>query len=641
MNDDVLTQLIQTGRERFTADLGATRQHFDATTWDMTSLARQLIRTRRVYLHFVGYSHPEEPLPPLYATVAKSWLLATRRTSVEYLKVCLLPVRLFWDVWLARHGGHDIVWAEISAADLDAAEEFMRQRWALSKTNKAIGQLLSFMNWLAAHGICHPIHYTIQTPRQRDFNNHTLAGQEARRARLPTQRALAGLADLYCQKNVLPSDRLRLAAAALLVVTGLRIGELLTMPLDCEVYEHRNGQSYYGLRYHREKVGSSLEVGAVRWLSPVQAELAQAAVTEIRQLTADPRAQAKVLEQHPDRVPILGHHEDEWLTKKQLSLALGLPTQTPLPAVPGQQLPYRVAGQRFLYRVGDVEKHLLAWRTDPLWTMQTGPTTYQMLSDTLLLAYRNFFHSRKATYSLLVEPLVYNHFKDFLAGRGQMPSVFQRFDICEADGSPCRLTTHQFRHWLNDLADKGGLPVELLTRWMGRSDARDTQDYRHATVDERLAWLKENIREGTVAGFMADVYHALPTVERDEFLNGQIQAVHVTPLGICVHDFAIEPCPYHLNCLRGCRHYLRTKGDERERTNLIRVQEITVHALAQAREQVTSERPALADAWIGHHEDTLRGIAAALAVDEMEQAPDGTRLVVSRKEAIDGATEQT
>jgi len=456
MNDDALTQLIQTGRERFTTDLGATRQHFDATTWDMTSLARQLVRTRRVYLHFVGYSHPEEPLPSLYATVAKSWLLATRRTSVEYLKVCLLPVRLFWDVWLARHGGHDIVRAEVSAADLDAAEEFMRQRWALSKTNKAMGQLLSFMNWLAAHGICHPIHYTIQTPRQQDFNNHTLAGQEARRARLPTPRALAGLADLYCQKNVLPSDRLRLAAVALLVVTGLRIGELLTMPLDCEVHEHRNGQSYYGLRYHREKVGSSLEVSAVRWLSPVQAELAQAAVTEIRQLTADPRAQAKVLEQSPDRVPIPGHHEDEWLTKKQLSLALGLPTQTPLPKVPGQQLPYRVAGQRFLCRVGDVEKHLLAWRTDPLWTVQTGPTTYQMLSDTLLLAYRNFFHSRKATYPLLVEPLIYNHFKDFLAGHGQMSSVFQRFDICEADGSPCRLTTHQFRHWLNDLADKGG-----------------------------------------------------------------------------------------------------------------------------------------------------------------------------------------
>jgi len=639
--NDALAQLIQGGRERFMADLEATGQRFDATTWDMTSLARQLVRTRRVYLHFVGYGHPEEPLPPLYAAVVKSWLLAIRRTSVEYLKACLLPVRLFWGVWLGRHGGHDIVWSEISAADLDAAEQFMRQRWGLSKTHKAMGQLLSFMNWLAAHGICHPIHYTIQTPRQRDFSNHTLAGQEARRAKLPSPRALEGLADLYRQKDVPPSDRLRLAAVALLVVTGLRIGELLTMPLDCEVYEHRQGQNYYGLRYHREKVGSNLEAGAVRWLTPVQAELAQKAVAEIRQLTAAPRARAKVLEQRPDRVLIPGHHEDEWLTKKQLCLALGLPTQTSLPKVAGRQLPYRVAGKHFLYRVGDVEKRLLAWRTDPLWTMKTGSTTCQMLSETLLLAYRNFFHSRKATYPLLVEPLVYNHFKDFLAGRDQMTSIFQRFDICEADESPCRLTTHQFRHWLNDLADKGGLPVELLTRWMGRSDARDTQDYRHATIDERLEWLKENIREGTVAGFMADVYHALPIVERDEFLNGQIQAVHMTPLGICVHDFAIEPCPYHLNCLRGCRHYLRTKGDERERANLVRVQEITVHALAQAREQASSERPALADAWVRHHEDTLQGIAAALAVDELGQTPDGTRMAVSRKEAMDGATEQT
>jgi integrase len=638
---DTLVQLIQAGRERFTTDLGTTGQHFDATTWDMTSLARQLVRTRRVYLHFVGYGHPEEPLPRLYTAVVKSWLLAIRRTSVEYLKVCLLPVRLFWEVWLARHGGHDIVWSEVSAADLDAAEQFMRQRWGLSKTNKAMGQLLTFMDWLAAHGICHPIHYTIQTPRQRDFNNHTLAGQEARRAKLPSPRALEGLADLFCQKNVLPADRLRLAAVALLVVTGLRIGELLTMPLDCEVHERRNGQNYYGLRYQREKVSSSLEAGAVRWLSPVQAELAQEAVAEIRQLTAAPRARARVLEQHPDRVPLPGHHEDEWLTKKQLCLALGLPLQTPLPKVPGQPLRYRVEGRRYLYRVGDVEKYLLTWRADPLWTMRTGPNNFQLLSETLLLAYRNFFHSRKAIYPLLVEPLFYSHLEDFLAGRGQTASIFRRSGICEADGSPCRLTSHQFRHWLNDVADKGGLPVEVLTRWMGRSDARDTQDYRHATIDERLVWLKKSIREGTVVGFMTDVYHALPTIERDEFLNGQIQAVHVTPLGICVHDFAIEPCPYHLNCLRGCHHYLRTKGDERERANLIRVQEVTVHALARAREQAASERPALADAWIRHHEDTLRGIAAALAVDERKQTPDGTGMAVSNIEEKDGSAEQT
>jgi integrase len=638
--NDALARLIQEGRERFMTDLGVTGQHFDATTWEVSSLARQLVRTRRVYLHFVGYGNPEEPLPPLYAAVVKSWLLAVRRTSVEYLKVCMLPVRLFWEVWAQRHGKREIVWSEVSAADLDVAEQCMRQRWALSQTNKAMGQLLTFIDWLAAHGICHPIHYTIQTPRQRDFNNHTLAGQEARRAKLPSPRALEGLADLYCQKSLPPADRLRLAAVALLVVTGLRIGELLTMPLDCEVYERRDGQSYYGLRYHREKVGSGLEAGAVRWLTPVQAELAQEAIAEIRQLTASPRTQAKVLEQHPDRVPIPGHDEEEWLTKKELCLALGLPVQTLLPTASGQHLPYRVEGQRFLYRVGDMEKQLLARRADPLWTMRTGPNTYQMLSETLLLAYRNFFHGHKATYPLLVEPLVYHHIKDFLAGRSQVPSIFQRFDLREADGSLCRLTSHQFRHWLNDLADKGGLPVEVLTRWMGRNDARDTQDYRHATVDERLAWLKENIREGTVAGFMADVYHALPTVERDEFLDGQIQAVHVTPLGVCIHDFAIEPCPYHLNCLRGCRHYLRTKGNEAERANLIRVQEITVLALAQAREQATSERPALADAWIRHHEDTLHGIAAALAVDEDRQTPDGTRMTVSSKEDMDGSAEQ-
>jgi len=29
--------------------------------------------------------------------------------------------------------------------------------------------------------------------------------------------------------------------------------------------------------------------------------------------------------------------------------------------------------------------------------------------------------------------------------------------------------------------------------------------------------------------------------QRDSYLDGEIQAVHVTPLGLCLHDFAVTP----------------------------------------------------------------------------------------------------
>ena len=167
----------------------------------------------------------------------------------------------------------------------------------------------------------------------------------------------------------------------------------------------------------------------------------------------------------------------------------------------------------------DADRAWLRWLlAGNLLFVPVGIALLAVLSETLLLAYRNFFHHHKATWRLLVEPFTSQVLNTFLGGHEGTASIFQRMGICEAGGQPCRLTTHQFRHWLNDLADKGGLPVEVLTRWMGRSFARDTQDYRHATVDERLAWLKDSIRSGSVTGRMAEVYRQLPVGEHERFL---------------------------------------------------------------------------------------------------------------------------
>jgi hypothetical protein len=626
-------QLVCMAQARFKADLGLTGQDFDATHWDITSLAHYLTRQRHVYLHFVRHGDRGDPLPTHYAVMVKCWLLLTRGSSAENLTTKLLAARMLWEA-ICQRCNRDVEafhWHTLSLADLEAAETLMRHHWAPSTTYKGATRMAKLVNFLAAHGVCPPLHYRPYTPRQRDFSRNTLTGQEARRAKLPSTRALEGLADLYHRGLTEPPDRLRIAAVALLVVTGMRVSELLTLPLDCEVEDCQDGQTRYGLRYHREKTGYGPERTAIRWLSPVQAQLARTAIAEIRDLTASARERARLLEAHPDRVPILDYAADDWLTTRQAKQLLGS-CNTGHGNVPTllQGMPHRVEGKRFRFRVGDLEQHLLQWRAERLWTLRTGPDRVQSLSETLLLAHRDFFSSQRGTCSLLVESLTIRHLSDFLSGRRGVGSIFERMAICEDDGRSCRISTHQFRHWLNDLADKGGMPVEMLSRWMGRSEARDTLDYRHATVDERLTWLKAGIREGSVTGFMADVYQGLASDEREHFLDGQIQAVHVTPLGFCVHDFAVEPCPYHLNCLRGCQHYLRTKGNSQERANLIRVQDITVRALAQARQQVNGNNPALAAAWIQHHEDTLRGVAAALAVDGDEQIADGVQVSPAR-----------
>jgi hypothetical protein len=139
------------------------------------------------------------------------------------------------------------------------------------------------------------------------------------------------------------------------------------------------------------------------------------------------------------------------------------------------------------------------------------------------------------------------------------------------------------------------LCVANRARWLGRENPRDTEAYRHATVDERLAWVKEGIRNGQLSGAKADAFLELPRAKRDVFLEAEIQAVHLTAFGLCLHDFAVTPCQYHLNCVRGCPDYLRTKGGSSERDHLVQIQPATERALAGAK-----ARGDVAQAWVNH-----------------------------------------
>jgi hypothetical protein len=84
-----------------------------------------------------------------------------------------------------------------------------------------------------------------------------------------------------------------------------------------------------------------------------------------------------------------------------------------------------------------------------------------------------------------------------------------------------------------------------------------------------------------------------------------------------LHDFAVTPCQYHLNCVRGCPDYLRTKGSSSERDHLVQIQLATERALAGA-----ETRGDVAHAWIDHCQQTLVGIRRALAVDEDSASAD-------------------
>jgi hypothetical protein len=626
-SQNALSKLVEAAKRQFRLIFPTDEHDFESSVWYVGHLSHRSTTTSNPRLYFTRAGTTKEPLPKTYSQVIKSWLLLEFEMGTRSAVAPLNAGRILWEAILMRQNNltDGFCWEQLCDEDLNQAESLMLEHWAQGTTYKAAWRLVSFCKFLANKNICRPLYYSPQTPRLEDSNRCTIAGREERTNKLPTGESLDGLAEIYRLAKD-PADILLSAAMAIAVAAGFRIGELLTLPLDCEANEIRKNKRRYGLRYYKEKNKNDENLFEIRWLSSLQAELARDAIAKIKSLTEASRQRAVVLEQDSTRVSI-PNIKSERFTVADLSELLGFSTGTSVSKISSNELVRHKDAKGFYYLRADIEEYLLTKRTRRLWTVDRKDGTYQMLSQTLLIAPRNFFHSRRGTNYLLVEPLTVLKVSDFLAGRAGVRSAFERFNILEPNGNFCRLTSHQLRYWLNDIADKGGLPVDTLTRWMGRDNPKDTEAYRFETADEKCERIKDGVRTGDIRGYVSEVYFSLPEGGCDVFLESQVQSVHLTPMGICIHDYSLSPCDRHLNCVRGtCPDYLRTKGDQRERNNLREVLRNTKAALISAQDEVKSENGNLASAWVRHHEETIAGAEAALAVDDDMEIEDGVMI---------------
>ncbi|HLV97058.1 MAG TPA: hypothetical protein VKT82_00145 [Ktedonobacterales bacterium] len=607
-----IAETIHTARYLFKSQFPS--EDFDAVVWSLESLNYRPGVQDVKFLRFTRLKRPDEPLPELYASLIKSWIVLEEFGSGErYSK--LRAARYLWEELLSRREGkpEQFQWETLTLDDICQAELAIIASVSESVAYHATIYLKKLVKFLEDRQVCRPLHFTMQCKRPESAKNTISLERAGKIRKLPSQQALEGLAAVFHERAQEPADRLRMAALAVLVVTGFRISELLTLPLDCEEVEVHRGKQHYGLRYYPAKSRKGALKLAVRWLTPIGEQLARKAIAEIRSITAPFREQACRLEQNPSRTVFPDNRGEEKLTSKQVWQMLGMKRYDSINRIPKQLLPRYGTALHYYYLASEVEAYLRTLQPS-LWTLDRRDGTYQWLSETLFIAPRWFFRPYNGVNTSIIEPVTSKLIAKFLTS--PTSSVFKRFDIRETDGTICRMATHQFRHWLNDLADKGGLPLDLQTRWFGRENKQDTYAYHHATIEERVQWVKQGIREGTIGGFLSDVYFALPEEDRDIFLEGQVQAVHVTAFGLCLHDYSLDPCPYHLNCLRGCREYLRTKGNQQERTYLIQIYKRTEHGLQMAQEAASAGKGVHAEAWIRHHEETLAGCKAALAIDE-------------------------
>lgn len=624
--------------------------NWEDSSWNLHKSENRLAHRKRhsAILYFTARretkSDPHIPYKQPYADFAKA-VVRTRASdrgitytgqthtmiALRYLYDALQNTEKFDPTKLTRK--------HFKAAIADARER--THGWTLYHVGKSLQQI---SEWVDEREItCVRLNFKNPIPNLGRGDGLDPESQKRGLLKMPSKMALEALADI--SNNPLDNnERVILRIIDLLAIGGFRIGEVLRLPLNCWVEtpaldnngsvrtDPRTGAVIIrcGIRYWPEKGGDPY----IKWLSDIATPLARRAIDDLTRLCRKARSAAKILEDYPDRVPLpVRLHPNELINLKQVARIVGVRSVQmaryllitslglkPATTSSGRGFP------AFLFRVSDIERGFLKRRQEIV-IIRRPSGKLQMLSESLCVMFQNQFHANKKPFKFLPEIIGVTQINDALGNKAPLESVFSRRGLTEPDGSVMRIRTHAFRHWLNTLMSRGGLSDVELARWSGRRNIDQNAAYKHGTVEQRVTWAHEMIKEGQLRGSVADTYHAIDDpVEKEAFLGTFVNVALFTPYGVCVHDYAIDPCPYHLNCLAGCPKYLRTKGDQEEQNNIAAVSNFH---LVQLRRATNAEQEGITEAgnYVAHCNRIIEGAKAALAVDGID-APDGQLIKV-------------
>lgn len=253
-----------------------------------------------------------------------------------------------------------------------------------------------------------------------------------------------------------------------------------------------------------------------------------------------------------------------------------------------------------------------------------GANAGQKASESLLCVRVNELRLGKATLPLIATVSAAG-LETWLEGKDNVPSVFARFEeehgvrYREPDGALVKIDSHMCRRLFVTIGLTGGATHLDIARWQGREHFGDIASYDKRSMAERVEAVKDLVMTGRLKGQVAQAYFRLAEDVRDEWLADQVQAMHVTPLGLCVHDFSATPCPKALNCVNDCEHYLFDPKDDGQRTQLVQLQRRTKDVLDRTRPLV--EAGQVAPSWVEYHERTLTNVNHIL--DTADRAPEG------------------
>lgn len=195
------------------------------------------------------------------------------------------------------------------------------------------------------------------------------------------------------------------------------------------------------------------------------------------------------------------------------------------------------------------------------------------------------------------------------------------------------ITTHQFRHLLNTLAQLKALPQELIAFWSGRKSIKQNDVYNHISQNayiEAYTNIEDKVAQIPQTGYLdkkiKKIIHLNP-INYDEALKIELGSIHITQYGICRHDYSLTPCPKDKDC-GNCSEFSVMKGNEAHLTKANQQVQLLSKALLDAKHAEKDGHPG-ARKWIELNEPKHERWKNIKAFLEDESIPSHTMFTLS------------
>jgi len=227
-------------------------------------------------------------------------------------------------------------------------------------------------------------------------------------------------------------------------------------------------------------------------------------------------------------------------------------------------------------------------------------------------------------------------------GKNKMQSIFDELGITDEDGTALRLTSHQFRHWLNTKLKLAGEEDWLIAKWSGRADIKQNKAYDGRTQEQKSRLTKRighvTKDEGVMTVAQANQLLSPYTSESppsaialyDLGLPVSLKSLGIdrtgvaqfTGLGFCVHNYSESPCVKNGDCAV-CSEHECLKGLPNTIEELKSLERLHEEQLEDAKNKAEDSIFG-ADRWVTASGFRLSMIRTIIAMLEDPNIPDGT-----------------